>query len=76
MSAKEPTDPHGEVPRHFRPLLSHRTGHARKNEDYSPTRARTQSLEYYTISAVNKSPKIWYNKEQEPRKEGKEDGTI
>lgn len=33
-------------------------------------------MEYYTISAVNKSPKIWYNKEQEPRKEGKEDGTI
>ena len=33
-------------------------------------------LECYTISAVDKSPKIWYNKEQETRKEGKEDGTI
>ena len=33
-------------------------------------------LECYTISAVDKSPKIWYNKEQGTRKEGKEDGTI
>ena len=33
-------------------------------------------LECYTISAVDKSPKIWYNKEQGTRKEGKEDGTL
>ena len=33
-------------------------------------------LECYTISAVDKAPKIWYNKEQETRKEGKEDGTL
>ena len=33
-------------------------------------------VECYTISAVDKAPKIWYNKEQETRKEGKEDGTL
>ena len=33
-------------------------------------------MECYTISAVDKAPKIWYNKEQETRKEGKEDGTL
>ena len=34
------------------------------------------ALECYTISAVDKSLKIWYNKEQGTRKEGKEDGTL
>ena len=33
-------------------------------------------LECYTISAVDKSPKIWYNKKQGIRKERKEDGTL
>ena len=33
-------------------------------------------VECYTISAVDKSLKIWYNKEQGTRKEGKEDGTL
>ena len=33
-------------------------------------------MECYTISAVDKASKIWYNKEQETRKEGKEDGTL
>ena len=33
-------------------------------------------VECYTISAVDKSPKIWYNKKQGTRKERKEDGTL
>ena len=38
--------------------------------------SKDKTVECYTISAVDKAPKIWYNKEQETRKEGKEDGTL
>ena len=40
------------------------------------TKLVKSDVECYTISAVDKAPKIWYNKEQETRKEGKEDGTL